>query len=342
MIDDIKNLKEKIESIYIPPVLKENIEALISRLDRASKFQSYSSDYEVISKYIDTITKVPWNKSTSDNLDIGNAKQILDKNHYGIIDVKERILEYLSSMNFNKEQPAPILCFVGLQGIGKTTIARSIAEALNRKFVRIPLGGLSSVLEIRGQSKVNPDAEPGYIVKALIKAGSNNPVILLDEFDKISDDGSVRSSIMATFLEILDPEQNNSFSDHYIDYPIDLSKVMFILTANNLGTISSALLDRLEIIRFSSYTDEEKLRIAKDYIMPKVYKNIGLNNKQLIIDDDVWSDIIRPLGYEAGIRELERILMNIARKVAKKILTEHVDTVTINTENLKNFLPIGY
>ena len=342
MVDDIQNLKDKITNNFLPSTLKENTEIILRRLERMSKFKSYSSDYEIASKYIDTITQIPWNTLTHDNLDLLNAQSVLDKNHYGMNDVKDRVLEYLASMNFNKEQSAPILCFVGLQGIGKTTIAKSIAEALNRNFVRIALGGISSVLEIRGQSKVNPDAEPGYIIKAIARSGSMNPVILLDEFDKISDEGSVRSAIMATFLEILDPEQNASFIDHYIDFPIDLSKVMFILTANNLGTISSALLDRLEIIRFSSYSDDEKLKIAKDFIMPKVYTHIGLSESQIKIDDDIWTDIIRPLGYEAGIRELERVLMNIGRRVAKKILLEKIDSVEINKNNLKQFLPIGY
>jgi ATP-dependent Lon protease len=342
MIDDIQVLKDKITNNFLPDALRENSEIILRRLDRMSKFKSYSSDYEIASKYIDTITQIPWDKKTEDNLDINNAKMIMDKNHYGMDPVKERVLEYLASMNFNKQQPAPILCFVGLQGIGKTTIANSIAEALNRNFVRIALGGLASVLEIRGQSKVNADAEPGYIIKALIRAKSMNPVILLDEFDKISDEGSVRSSVMATFLEILDPEQNTAFLDHYIDYPVNLSNVMFILTANNLSTLSSALLDRIEIIRFSSYSDEEKLKIAKDFILPKLYTRLGLNSSQIKFDDDVWNDMIRPLGYEAGIRELERVLMNIGRRVSKKILMDKVDSVQITKSNLKEYLPIGY
>ena len=340
--DDIQKLKAKLETSNLPEDLKDKIQISIIRLERMSALRSYSSDYEVTSKYIDTLTQIPWGIKTADNLDINNAKRILDQNHFGMNDIKERVLEYLASMHFNTEQGAPILCFVGLQGIGKTTIAKSISEALGRNFERISLGGVSSVLEIRGQSKVNPDAEPGYIIKSIIRAKSMNPVILLDEFDKISDEGGVRSAIMATFLEILDPEQNGDFTDHYIDYPIDLSNVMFILTANNLGTISSALLDRLEIIRFTSYTDEEKLKIAIDYLMPKVYRSIGLNKEQFQIDENVFPDIIRPLGYEAGIRELERILMGMGRKAAKKILVENIKSVKIDSSNLKNFLPIGY
>ncbi len=342
MNEELLKLKNKVDTTEIPIDLKEKVDGMLKRLERMSQHGNYSSEYEIVSKYINVVTEYPWNKSTTDNLDIKNAKDILDKEHYGINDVKERILEYIAAMNMNNTQQAPILCFVGLQGIGKTTMGKSIADALGRKFIRISLGGMGSSLEIRGQSKATPDAEEGYIIKALIRLQSNNPVILLDEVDKISDEKSVRSSIMATLLELLDPEQNSTFFDHYMDYPVNLSKVMFILTANNLGSISSALLDRLEIIRFSSYTDEEKLIISKEYIMPKVYTTIGITKDQLEIGDDVWTNIIRPLGYEAGIRELERTLMGIARKAAKQILLDNETKVVITNDNVKTYLPLGY
>ncbi len=342
MIEDLDLLKEKVDSAEIPPQLKERIDSMIGRLDRMSKFGSYSSDYEVISRYITVVTSYPWDKFSTDNLDLENAKETLNKDHYGIENVKERILEYMAVMNLNKKESAPILCFVGLQGIGKTTMAQSIAKALGRRFTRVSLGGAASSLELRGQSKANPDAEEGSIVKAMIRVGTSNPVILLDEIDKISDERSARSSIMAVLLEILDPEQNNTFEDHYMDYPLDISQVFFILTANNLNTISAALLDRLEIIRFSSYTDEEKRIIAQKYIMERVYKNTNLSKDQLVMDDNVWEKIIRPLGYEAGIRELERTLMAIARKAVKQILLKEKDKVVITQDNVKEYLPVGF
>lgn len=342
MTEDIQKLQDKLKDLDIPEDLKEKLDLLVARLERMSKFENYSSEYETLSRYINVISTYPWNKYSEDNLDLEHAKSVLDKNHFGINNVKERVLEYLAIMNLNRDQAAPIICFVGLQGIGKTTMSKSIAEALGRKFVRISLGGMASVLEIRGQSKVNPDAEEGYIIKSITRAGTSNPVILLDEVDKISDEANLRSGIFAALLEILDPEQNTSFLDHYLDFPVNLSKAMFILTANNLGTISSALLDRLEIIRFSSYTDEEKMTIAKEYLLPKVYKETGLTENTFKINVDVWNNIIRPLGYEAGIRELERTIMAIARKVAKQILLKETSQVIITNENLKIYLPERY
>ena len=342
MTEDIQKLQDKLKAVDIPEELKEKLDLLITRLERMSRFENYSSEYETLSRYINVISTYPWNRYSEDNLDLEHAKYVLDKNHFGITNVKERVLEYLAIMNLNRNQAAPIICFVGLQGIGKTTMSKSISEALGRKFIRISLGGMASVLDIRGQSKVNPDAEEGYIIKSMTRAGTSNPVILLDEIDKISDESNLRSGIFAALLEILDPEQNTSFLDHYLDFPVNLSKAMFILTANNLGTISSALLDRLEIIRFSSYTDEEKMRIAKEYLLPKVYKETGLQQDEFKINEDVWTNIVRPLGYEAGIRELERTIMAIARKAAKQILLKETSMVVITNENLKSYLPERY
>jgi ATP-dependent Lon protease len=342
MTEDIQKLQDKLKAVDIPEELKEKLDLLITRLERMSRFENYSSEYETLSRYINVISTYPWNRYSEDNLDLEHAKYVLDKNHFGINNVKERVLEYLAIMNLNRNQAAPIICFVGLQGIGKTTMSKSISEALGRKFIRISLGGMASVLDIRGQSKVNPDAEEGYIIKSMTRAGTSNPVILLDEIDKISDESNLRSGIFAALLEILDPEQNTSFLDHYLDFPVNLSKAMFILTANNLGTISSALLDRLEIIRFSSYTDEEKMRIAKEYLLPKVYKETGLQQDEFKINEDVWTNIVRPLGYEAGIRELERTIMAIARKAAKQILLKETSMVVITNENLKSYLPERY
>lgn len=234
---------------------------------------------------------------------------------------------------------APVLCFVGIQGVGKTSIAKSIANALGRDFQRIALGAMGSVTQIRGVARTLPNAEPGQIVKALISSGSMNSVILLDEIDKTSSESGLRADLMAALLEILDPEQNSTFVDHYIDYPIDLSRCMFITTANNLGGISAALLDRLEIIRFGSYNDEEKIYIAKGYMLPKVRKSTGLGPAQLDFADDVWPLVVRPLGFDAGVRQLERTLTILARKVARQIVEGKTTGVKITQENFRDYIP---
>lgn len=234
---------------------------------------------------------------------------------------------------------APVLCFVGIQGVGKTSIAKSIAGALGRQFVRVALGALGDVSQIRGIPKGELNAEPGQIVKALVKAGTMNPLILLDEIDKTSSESGLRADLMAALLEILDPEQNSTFVDHYIDYPVDLSQVMFVTTSNNLGGLSAALLDRLEIIRFGSYTDEDKVNIARDYMLPKVRQATGMTEQQLSFDDDVWLMVVRPLGFDAGVRELERTLTLLARKVAMLIVEGKTAGVRITKDNFHQFIP---
>jgi ATP-dependent Lon protease len=282
---------------------------------------------------------------TKDQLNLDEAKKLLDKNHYGMETTKERILEYLATMKLMQRQGAdaiarsPILLFVGLQGIGKTTLAISIADALGRKFVRIALGAIGSVLELRGRSKVYPEAEPGQIIKALIKTQVKNPVILLDEIEKASGETGLRADVMATLLEILDPAQNIEFRDHYVDYPVDLSDVMFICSANNLGTLSTALMDRMEVIKMTSYTDPEKIAIGRDYLFPKVIKATGLQPEEINIDPDLWPSIVRPFGFDSGIRSLNRTLDAICRKVAKEIVEGKVTSVKIDATNLKNYLP---
>lgn len=344
-IKEIQKLKETLSTREIPEVLKERIYVLLERVSRSYKYSSYSSEFESASRYINWVLSVPWGLESEDNMDINNAKSILDKNHYGMNSIKERILEYIAVMNLirskkSTEYNAPIICFVGLQGIGKTSMSRSISEALGRSFQRISLGGMPSALELLGRSKAIVDSEPGAIVKALIKSRSMNPVILLDEVDKCGSDLGSKASVMASLLEILDPEQNKTFMDNYIDYPIDLSKVLFVLTANNLGPISNALLDRLELLRMTGYTDKEKEVIASEYILPKLYKSTGITENQLTFSPDVWPFIIRPLGYEAGIRELERILMGIGRKVAKKVLENQQEVININRDNYREFIDI--
>jgi ATP-dependent Lon protease len=235
---------------------------------------------------------------------------------------------------------APVICFVGVQGIGKTTVAKSIAAALGRKFVRIPLGGMADIRELRGVPKSETNSEPGQIVKAFVRSEVMNPLMLLDEVDKVSEGNNVHADIMAALLEILDPEQNSDFSDHYVDFPVDLSRCIFICTANNLGGISAALLDRLEIVRMSSYSDDEKQHIAKSYLLPKVLAESGLTADQIVFRDDVWPLVIRPLGFDAGIRQLERNLTQVVRKIAKKIVMGEGTNFEISPENFREYFPL--
>lgn len=356
-IAEIEGLARIVKESKMPEALREKALKMISRLRRMAKFGSYSGEYELIEKYVDWIIHIPWSSYTRDNLDTANAKDILDRNHFGLTDVKNRILEYLAVAKLRpgdqmteepekemgelvgSSQAAPILCFVGIQGIGKTSMAKSIAQALGRKFVRISLGAMGSVTDLKGQSRAYLDAEPGQIIKALRRTQVMNPLILLDEVDKVSAAEGRRADINAALLEILDPEQNFSFRDAYIDYPIDLSRVLFITTANNLRPLSAALLDRLEIIRFSSYSDEEKQQIAKHYLFPKVLKATGLSYENVEIQEEVWPLIIRPLGFDAGVRQLERNITTMCRRIARKLVEGQGPRFVITTENYREFLP---
>jgi ATP-dependent Lon protease len=365
---EIQTLTDKINAtIGIPGSLKERAFGMISRLVKMSQGGNYSAEFEPVSEYVNWITQLPFGKYTKENLDLMNAKTVLDKYNYGLETVKSRILEHLAVITLKNQRlsppqdqntgqtpadisaemmrlqgnssHAPILCFVGIQGVGKTSMAKAIANALDRKFMRIALGGLSSVTEIRGVVKGQLNAEPGQIIKSLIRTDCMNPLILLDEVDKVSNENGVRADIMAALLEILDPEQNSTFMDKYLDYPIDLSKVMFICTANNLGGISAALLDRLEVIRFGSYTDNDKMMIAKNYLLPKVRESTGMSESQLSFDDDVWELVIRPLGFDAGVRQLERTLTELARKIALQIVQGVVKGVRVTKDNFRQYIP---
>lgn len=344
--EDLKYLGDKLNNAQIPDELRSNTLRMLSRVEKSFLVNGYSQEFETISKYIDWIAEIPWGKFNYDNLDIQNVVQTLEKNHFGIQKVKREILEYiavmkLKSMKLGSQQltEVPVMCFVGLQGIGKTTMAHSIAQALGRPMIRISMGGMSSITEIRGTPKSLSDAEPGQIIKALIKSQTMNPIIVLDEIDKVSGQEGKSKDFYAALLEILDPEQNNSFKDHYLDFSIDLSKVMFICTANNLGPISAALLDRLEIVRFVSYTDEEKTVIAKSYLLPKVLGKTGLTPQQASFSEDVWPLIIRPLGYDSGIRQLERSLLGICRRIARTIIDQDATSVYIDLSNIQEYLP---
>jgi len=343
-LSEIDDLVKQIKDSKIPEKLSERILVRLSQLSKLADSQSFLPEYDRINKYIEWILEIPWNKKTQDNLDLENARKVLDSHHYGLNEIKNRILEYMSVMKLKQEKGeiedvyrAPILCFVGLVGTGKTTIAYSIAEALGRQFARIPFGGMGDPLDLRGQSKMNAEAEPGKIIKALRTTQSINTVILLDEIDRVTDQG--RASIMGVLVELLDPEQNHNFVDHYIDYPVNLSNVLFIATANNTTNISTAVLDRIEPITMPSYTDAEKITIGEKYILPSALKAAGIPEGSIIISEDVWANIVRPLGYDAGIRTLERTIDGIVRKIAHMMVEGKGKTFSITPQNIKEFLP---
>ncbi len=341
---EITVLIDRIKKADLPDKLREMVLIRLNQLSKLTNSPSFLPEFDSIEKYIDWITALPWNKKTQDTLDLENARKVLENHHYGLADIKERVLEYMSVMKLKHEKGegadiyrAPILCFVGLVGTGKTTIAYSIAEALGRPIARIPFGGMGDPLDLRGQSRMHSEAEPGKIIKALRDTQSRNPVILLDEIDRVTEQG--RSSIMGVLVELLDPKQNHAFSDHYIDFPFDLSEALFIATANNTTNIATAVMDRLEPISMPSYSDQEKVVIGQKYILPSAMKAAGITAGNMIIADDVWANIVRPLGYDAGIRTLERTIDGVVRKVAKLIVEGKLQTVEINSTNVKTFLP---
>jgi ATP-dependent Lon protease len=342
--DPVKKLSELVRTTEMPADLRESILVRLSQVAALSGSDTFLSEFDRINKYVEWILALPWEKRTKDVLDLNYTKEVLDKYHFGLEDIKNRILEYVSIMKLKVEKGegddvlrAPILCFVGLVGTGKTTIAKSIAESMGRNFARIPFGGMGDPLDLRGQSKMHPEAEPGKIIKALRDTGAKNSVILLDEIDRVTAEG--RASIMGVLVELLDPEQNKSFVDHYIDYPVDLSEILFVATANNTNNLATAVLDRLEPIQMPSYTDEEKIAIGKKYMLPKIIKQSGISPDAIVIEDEVWSSVVRPLGFDAGMRTLQRTVQGLVRKVAKLIVEGKATQVTVNPQNVKEFLP---
>jgi len=359
LTDELTGLRKKITDAHVPADLEYRLIGQLEETERLSSDITARVHVEQILRYIDWVIHLPWNVKTQDVLDLTKAHEMLERNHYGLTMVKDRILEYLSVLRLHRDKRgdekkedgsekgvtlshamlarrAPILCLVGLVGTGKTTLAKSIAEAMGRRFVRIPFGGMSDPLDLRGQSRVRPDAEIGLILKGLRYAGSNNPVILLDEIDRVAE--SSRGDIMGVLVELLDPEQNAAFTDHYLDYPFDLSDVLFVTTANNTTNISTAVLDRLEPIQMPSYTDEEKIKIAKDYVLPQILRESGLTRENLTIDESVWPKVVRPLGYDAGIRSLERTIISLCRKVARMIVEGKGTAYHVTEENIKDFI----
>ncbi len=343
LTEQIKRHSENVDKSDLPIELKKSILIRLEQLSGLVESPTFLQEFDRMNQYLDWVLALPWNKRTKDILDLARTKEILDKNHYGLAEIKDRVLEYLSVMKLKQEKGegedvlrAPILCFVGLVGTGKTTIASSIAEAMGRKFARIPFGGMGDPLDLRGQSRLYPESEPGRIIKALRATQSKNCVILLDELDRVTQEG--RASIMGVLVELLDPEQNKAFVDHYIDYPFDLSEVLFIATANNTNNIATAVLDRLEPIQMPSYTDSDKIAIGKNYMLPKIIRQSGIPKDSLVIEDESWSRIVRPLGFDAGMRTLERTIQQIVRKAAREIVEGRAKTFVVTPENVKEFL----
>lgn len=334
----IKEFLEKIEAASLPPPLRLRLEETVEGLNPSSSF----SDWEVNRKYLNWVLSLPWRRETEDNLDLKRAQEILTASHFGMVKIKDRILEYIALLKMTQEQKATmgrgsVLCFTGLPGLGKTSVAVSIAQSLGRQFIRLPFGGLGEVSQIRGLPRYLPSGEPGQIIKGLRRAESKNPVILLDEIDRV--DETARGVIMGALLELLDPEQNAEFNDYYLDFPFDLSRALFICTANNTRGIANAVLDRLEIMEMPSYSDEEKKIIGRDYLLPKVLAACGLKAEQLIIGESLWPKIIRPLGFDAGIRTLERTIEALGRKATRLLVEGRGDRFVLDESNLKDFLP---
>ncbi|MBI5570077.1 MAG: endopeptidase La [Desulfomonile tiedjei] len=332
---ELEEFREKIAKARLPKEVGKEAEKQLSRL---GQMHPDAAEASIIRTYLDWIVELPWSKSTRDRLDIKNAKFILDEDHYDLEKVKDRILEYLGVRKLNKQMKGPILCFVGPPGVGKTSLGRSIARALGRKFTRISLGGVRDEAEIRGHRRTYIGALPGRIIQGLKNAGSNNPVFMLDEIDKVGAD--FRGDPSAALLEVLDPEQNNAFSDHYLNVPFDLSKVMFITTANLADPIIPALKDRMEIIELSGYVDEEKLKIARQYLIPKQIKENGISDEDFNITDEAVLGIVNQYTREAGLRNLEREIANLCRKIARKIAEGEKKIPRITAKNLSKFLGV--
>lgn len=331
--DEIKKWHEQMDELELPADICEKLEKEINRLNR---MQPTSAEAGVIRTYIETILALPWNKLSEEHIDLKEAEKILDEDHYGLEKVKERVLEYLAVVELSHEIKGPIICLVGPPGTGKTSIAKSIARATGREFVRMSLGGVRDEAEIRGHRRTYIGAIPGRVINSIKDAGTRNPLFLFDEVDKLGSD--FKGDPSSALLEVLDPEQNKDFTDHYLEVPFDLSKVMFITTANSLNTIPGPLLDRMEVIEVTGYTEEEKLQIAKKYLIPKKTKEHGLEKSQFKMTDKAIRDLINYYTRESGVRNLEREIANLVRKVARKVVTDGIEGYKVGPKDLEELL----
>ena len=331
---ELAEIRKKIHKTKLSPEAKKRCNEEVKKMD---SMLPYSSEYQVIKNYLDLVLSLPWGIKSKNDTNLEKAEEILNRDHYGLEKVKERILEYLAVYNRKKTISGQIICLLGAPGVGKTSLAKSIAEALNRKYVKVSLGGVKDEAEIRGHRKTYIGSMPGKIINSLKKAGTSNPLILLDEIDKLGSD--YRGDPANALLEVLDPEQNKNFEDHYLDLEFDLSDVMFITTANNISNIPIPLRDRMEIIKLSGYTEDEKLNIAKQHLIPKEIKEYGLEDGEFSITDEAIIEVIRKYTFEAGVRNLERKLAQLIRKSLKKIITnEDINSVKIEIKDLKDYL----
>jgi ATP-dependent Lon protease len=331
--EEIKSYQDRLTKLKVAEEVKEELEKQISRL---AQMHPESAETAVVRNYLDWMFSLPWDKTTVDNLELRKAKSILDEDHYGLVKIKDRILEYLAVRSLSKKIKGPILCFVGPPGVGKTSLGRSIARALGRKFIRMSLGGVRDEAEIRGHRRTYVGAMPGRIIQGIRRAGSNNPVFMMDEVDKIGAD--FRGDPSSALLEVLDPEQNFSFRDHYLGVPFDLSKVMFITTANLLDPIQPAFRDRMEILSLAGYTEEEKLQIALQHLVPKQVKEHALNEKRIVFTQGAIKKIIALYTREAGVRNLEREIAAVCRKVARKVAEGKKKLFRITSQNVEGYL----
>ncbi len=330
---EVEMLRERFQEANLPEEAKKDIERELGRLER---LPAGAPDYHVTRTYLEFVLDLPWNKTTEDNLDIAHARTVLDEDHFGLQEIKERILEHLSVLRRNPDAKAPILCLVGAPGVGKTSLGQSVARALGRKFERFSLGGMHDEAELRGHRRTYIGAMAGRLLQAIRRAGALNPVLLLDEVDKLGRD--FRGDPAAALLEVLDPEQNKTFRDNYLDLAFDLSKVLFITTANSLDTIPQPLLDRMEILRLSGYSEEEKQQIARRYLIPKQLKATGLTEEQIEFTEEGLKTIIHGYTREAGLRRLERAIARVTRKVTLKIAEEQIEKVMVTPEALGDLL----
>lgn len=330
---EIEMLRQKIDEAKLPEDVLKEVNREMKRLE---KLPAAAPEYQVIRTYLDIVLELPWNNQTEDNLDLRHAREVLEQDHYGLEDIKDRIIEHLAVIKLNPQAKSPILCFVGPPGVGKTSLGQSIAKALGRKFERMSLGGVHDEAELRGHRRTYIGAMSGRIIQSMRRAGVKNPVLMLDEVDKLGRD--FRGDPAAALLEVLDPAQNSTFRDHYLDLPFDLSKVFFVCTANSLETIPRPLLDRMEVISVSGYTEQEKTEIARRYLIPRQIRENGLTETQLEISDGALSNLISLYTRESGVRELERTLGQLARKVAVKIALCEAADLKVETEMLDNLL----